>query len=433
MKKTRKHLTLDERIAIEEGLVKKHSFQMIADSIHKSPSTISKEIRRNSQWKASGAYGRPHNPCIKRQHCDIRLLCSDPACKKSFCRLCSRCHQLCSEFVEEECPLPQKAPYACNGCNKKMRCVLKKKIYSARDAQKAADLRLSDSRSGLAISPDEIQELDAFLSPLLKNNLSLHHICANNPDKIMWSQKSLYKYINAGCFSARNIDLPKQVRYRKRTNKSVIKKVDRKCRVNRTYKDFLTFLNQNPDTSVVEMDTVEGRKGGKVFLTLFFRNSQLMLVFLRDHNTSQSVIDIINRLFNELGAEIFHQLFPVILTDNGSEFSNPLAIEFDQNNQRRTNLFYCDPGHPEQKGGIEKNHVEVRLIVPKGTSFDSLTDEDALLITNHINAKSRKKLNSRCPSELFSLIYGDNIFKKLHLSLIKPNDVCLTPRLLKDR
>jgi len=107
-------------------------------------------------------------------------------------------------------------------------------------------------------------------------------------------------------------------------------KVDKSCRVGRTYEDFLNFLKEHPDTSVVEMDTVEGTKGGKVLLTIHFIDSQFMLTFIRDANTSQSVIDIFEQLYSKLGSEVFQKLFPVILTDNGSEFSNPSAIEFDK-------------------------------------------------------------------------------------------------------
>lgn len=50
----------------------------------------------------------------------------------------------------------------------------------------------------------------------------------------------------------------------------------------------------------------------------------------------------------------FDKLFPVILTDNGNEFSNLYAIEFDKMGNRRTRIFYCDPSSPYQKGSVEK-------------------------------------------------------------------------------
>jgi hypothetical protein len=118
--------------------------------------------------------------------------------------------------------------------------------------------------------------------------------------------------------------------------------VDKSCRIGRTYQDFQNYLEQHPDTPIVQMDSVEGCKGGKVLLTIFFTQSNVMLMYLRNHNTSQSVIDVFNSLYETLGRETFMRLFPVILTDNGSEFSNPRAIEYDASGQMRTKLFYCD-------------------------------------------------------------------------------------------
>ena len=102
-----------------------------------------------------------------------------------------------------------------------------------------------------------------------------------------------------------------------------------------------------------------------------------MLAFLREHNDAQSVIDIFNNIENIHNIDVFKSLFPVILTDNGSEFSNPLEIEYSyKTGEQRTNIFYCEPGRPDQKGSCEVNHEIIRRILPKGTSFDNLTQED---------------------------------------------------------
>lgn len=134
------------------------------------------------------------------------------------------------------------------------------------------------------------------------------------------------------------------------------------------------------------MDSVIGRIGGKVLLTLMFRSCDLMLAFIRDRNTSQSVIDIFNWLYKLLGPTIFHKLFPVLLTDNGSEFSNPVALEFDDAGIKKTSIFYCDPRASFQKPNVELNHEFIRRILPKGYSFDGLTQEDINLVMSHINS-----------------------------------------------
>jgi len=214
-------------------------------------------------------------------------------------------------------------------------------------------------------------------------------------------------------------------------------KIDKKCRENRTYKDFLNYINNNPDTSIVEMDTVEGKKGGKVLLTIHFVNCSFQLAILRNHNDAQSVIDYFNHLEEIVTLETFIKLFPLLLTDNGSEFTNPEAIEFsnqvDDKNQKikRTNIFYCDAERSDQKGSCENNHELIRRILPQGSSFDDLTQDDINLMMSHINSYKRKKLNDCSPIQLFSLLYGSNVIEQLEITEIEPNSINLTPTLLK--
>ena len=85
----------------------------------------------------------------------------------------------------------------------------------------------------------------------------------------------------------------------------------------------------------------------------------------------------------------------MILTDRGSEFTNPLAIEFNKGNGRRTHIFYCDPQRSDQKGGCEVTHEMIRRVLPKKTSFDNLTQDDINLMMSHINSYNRKKLNNQ--------------------------------------
>ena len=113
----------------------------------------------------------------------------------------------------------------------------------------------------------------------------------------------------------------------------------KQCHLGRTYEDFLEYTAANPDTPVVEIDSVEGRKGGKVLLTVFFRNSNLMLAFLRDRNTARSVTEVFEWLYNILGHEQYCRLFPIILTDRGSEFTDPVSIECTKFGEIRSRVF----------------------------------------------------------------------------------------------
>lgn len=248
----------------------------------------------------------------------------------------------------------------------------------------------------------------------------------------MCSEKTLYNYIDACLFDVRNIDLPRKVKYRPRYKKPEFK-VDRACRNGRTYKDFQLFMEAHPEYSVVQMDTVCGTQGGKVLLTIHFVDTSLMLAFIRDANTSRSVTEIFDAIHRILGKELFRKLFPVILTDNGSEFSNPKAIEFgpDGKDYRRTYVFYCDPSSPYQKGACEVNHELIRRIIPKGTSLDNYTQDDIFLMMDHINSYKRKKLNNRSPYDAFSFYYGEDVLKRLACKTVAAENIILKPRLLK--
>ena len=168
-----------------------------------------------------------------------------------------------------------------------------------------------------------------------------------------------------------------------------------------------------------------------MLLTLHFVKSEFMLAFLRDRNTAASVTEIIEKLYWELRPDRFMQLFPVLLGDNGTEFSDPLSLELDREGNQRTKVFFCDPSAPYQKGAAENNHEFIRRILPKSVSFDDLTQNDINLMMNHINSYTRANLGNRSPYEMFRLFYGQEILDILGAMLIPANDIILRPELLK--
>ena len=292
---------------------------------------------------------------------------------------------------------------------------------------------ICESRRGIAVTPEELRRVDDIVSPLIRQRQSIHHICTSNADEIMLDEKTIYNYVEAGLLSVGNIDLPRKVRYRVRKKKKTVR-VDKHCHIGRTYEDYLEYMTANPDTAVVQMDSVEGRKGGKVLLTVFFTNSELMLAFLRDHNTARSVTEVFNSLDTTIGRKLFQELFPVVLTDRGSEFTDPLAIECDMTTgELRTRIFFCDPQRSDQKGACEVTHEMIRRVLPKGTSFDHLIQDDIDLMMSHINSYTRKKLNSRSAYQLFSTIHGEDVLMMLRQKPIPANEINLTPMLLKQR
>ncbi|HVI40464.1 MAG TPA: IS30 family transposase [Anaerovoracaceae bacterium] len=423
-----KHLTLEDRFTISNLLDGNYSFKGIGTELEKDCTTISKEIRSHIVFKKTGSYGHPFNACMHRFSCDVRMLCSPCSSGRNyhFCRFCKSCNKNCSNFRQEFCERHNKPPYVCNGCEKLRSCTLEKHFYHASDAYAEYREVLSESRSGISLSEDEVRHLDELVSPLIMRGQSLNHICANNRDSFMVSESTLYRLVDYNLFSARNIDLPRKVRYKQRKHKKIFK-VDKSCRIGRTFEDFQKFMKEHPQLPVTEMDSVEGKKGGKVLLTIHFVKSELMLAFIRNSNDSQSVIDVIDRLYPELRPDVFMALMPVLVGDNGSEFSNPSALEFDSQKNRRTYVFYCDPSSPYQKGSAERNHEFIRLFIPKGKSMDAFLQEDITLMMNHINSYSREILGNKCPYEVFSFLHGENVLKQLDCIRIPANEVTLNP------
>lgn len=336
----------------------------------------------------------------------------------------------------KECEKTQRFPYVCNGCKSKSSCRKKKYYYNYIKAQSNYDYLLKKSRIGIDMSIDEIDYWNDYFNDKIKNkNQPITHIFNNIKDEFPKTIQTFYSYVHKGYFSSINDEmLPRAYSYkpRKRTNEKPTIRFDNIVRNGRTLKEMNEYIENNPNANIVEMDTVIGKfEDKKCIMTLYFRNSKLMLMFLIDKYKPNSVCNVFKKFRKQLGLETFKKLFEVILTDNGWEFSRPQDIEFDsETGEKQTNIFYCEPYSSWQKGGIERNHEFIRYIIPKGITFDKLTSENIIDMMNNINNVSRRSLNYQTPYELFNSIYGNEITKKLHLSALKKDEVNLSYKLL---
>lgn len=431
----KKHLTYSQRVLIESELNCGASFASIARKIDKDPSTISKEVRRHITHHIK----RDRNaniPCSERQACRIRGLCIDHDCIR-LCRICEKpgfsCTNVCHQYKPKICEKLNKPPYVCNACNHKNSCLLKTSYYMAKFAEEAYRDLLLSSREGINQAPVDIAMLDGLISPLLRKGQSMAHIYAHHAKEIPCCRKTLYNYIDKSVFSARNIDMRRRVHCKVRKKPTRISLTVREFRTNRTYDDFLKLIKDDPNIPVVEMDTVEGgkSKSQKVFLTMFFRNCSLMVMFLLKEKTGDCVAEIFDYLTARLGEEVFSELFPIILTDNGAEFQRPEQLETALSGKNRTHIYYCNPHSSWQKGMIEKNHEYIRLVIPKGKSLEPYTTEDTTLLMNHINSEARDSLNGCTPFKLSQMLLNNLLHHVLELVEISPDQVHLKPDLLK--
>lgn len=391
-----KHLSFEDRCVIEEFLNNHYNFTQIANRIKKDRTTISKDVRKH------------------------RFLHTNSYCNNQPC---------CFE---------NKPPYVCNGCNKFNSCRNIRYSYSHDVAFNEYNKLLIKSRSHLKITNEQIASINDVIAPLMVHkHHSVNHVFISHPDLLPFSKSTFYKYIDLGIVNVKNIDLHRKVRFRinkEYNNSDVRTKCNSKIKVGRFYSDFKDYLEYHPNCSIVEMDTVigtKGGKGGKCFLTLLFRNYNFMLIYLLPYKQSIYVTEVFNFLKSLLGTSEFKRLFEVILTDNGTEFSDPDSIEFDFNSGEKVcSLFYCDPSCSWQKGSIEKNHEYIRYILPKGTSFASLSQVDCYLIASHINSTPRLSLNNLSPFDASFLFFGNKNINKFQIKKVNNDDIDLSIRLL---
>ena len=427
-------ITLSERVVIEAGIYGRQNFSEIGRKIHKSPKCVSEEIQRN-RTLISGEHPLGKT-CHNATGCKRVGLCGKEGCTRR-CYTCKEvdCQSVCRAYQDQPCMCLQKPPYVCNVCGRRRKCKMDRAYYSAQQADALARRRYAEARSKPHLRGEELAALDSTVSPLVKRGQPLTHIYAEHGKELPVSQRTLYNYIEAGMLSIGNLDLRRKVGYRprkKRRQGPSAGFLNQQFRKNRTYEDLTEYLKRHPQTAYVEMDTVKGvREQGKRMLTMLFVEQNLMLIFLMRDGRAETVVEQFDWLTAALGLETFRTLFPVILTDNGSEFKHTHEMEYTVNGQRRTRIFYCDPQASWQKAHIEKNHEYIRYVLPRGKSLNPYTPEDITVLLNHINSTRRGKLGGKTPFELADGEAFQQLKSVMGLKAIPADEVRLTPLLLK--
>ena len=383
-----KHLTLSDRNDIQLALERGETFKAIGQSILKDPTTVSKEVKRNKQVRESTCDNLP-------------------------------------------CTLLDKAPFVCNGCPKRRQnCGYKKIFYLAKQAQKQYEQTLVEAREGTPLNSKTFWDMDKVISDGVKKGQHIYHILKTHNLDV--SSSTVYRHIRKGYLSIAHIDLARAVKFKERRKRN-LPSIPKEAKKGRSYEDFQNYLVLNQLDSWLEMDTVMGRMGGKVLLIFNLSFCNFIFARLLDNKTALEVTKHLYAIKNTLheADKDFFQLFPVILTDNGGEFARVDDIEMDVRGESK--LFFCDPNRSDQKGKIEKNHTLIRDILPKGTSFDNLTQEDINLVCSHVNSVKRAALNGKSAYELFAFTYGEEIPKLLGISKIPAEDVCQSSKLLQHK
>ena len=409
---TGKHLSLDDRKKIEEGIEKGLRKFEIAKLVNKSPSTITKEIKRNRKLKPRNMYNAP-NQCIHLKDCRV-------------------CISRCKDYEEKPCYRRDRFVGACNNCPKIKNCKLDKYFYKAKVANQNYQYTLKDSREGVNLNTSELRNLAHTLAPLIEQGQSIYQILESHPE-ITQCAKTIYTYIEMGLFrdwGITNLSLKRKVK-RKIKSKKLKKRTEPADYTGRKYEDYINFIAENPNIPTTEMDTVYNNTQGPYIQTFIFEHTGLMIGILHSEKTAISMASSLDR-FQDLLEEDYSKLFSLILTDRGTEFAKPELFEINhETGEIRTNIFYCNPQTPSQKPHVENNHNFVREILPNGMSWTKLTQEKVDLMFSHINSVPRLSLGGKTPYEAFSFFYGTEILQKLNIQKIAKDKVTLKPYLLK--
>ncbi len=396
-----KHLSLNNRNDIEKYLGDGFNFTEISRLLGKSNRCISKEV-------------------LKRR---MRIKKRNPFSNSK-------------EFI---CPKLIKPPYVCNGCDKKIACRYTRYEYYSKDAESFYKNTLVTSRTGIDMNADEFNSLNKIINEDTNKGHSFYMILNNHKSEISKTPQTLYNYYHNGYLDINGLDLPRIVRYKKRNKKSEVKIRSSKIRIGRTYQDFLKykekfFINNGYDASIIQMDTVEGIKGDSesCLLTLLFVSSNFFMIFKMENKSIDSVNKVFDYLKELLGLDLFSTLFQIVLTDNGSEFFDPDYIE-NNGSYDKSRVFYCDPRASQQKGSLEVTHEYIRRYVPKGISFNTYSQDDIILMTNHINSVPRNKLNGFSAYKIQETLVPKIFFTKLNYKEISSRDIILKSTLLKQK
>lgn len=348
----------------------------------------------------------------------------------------------CADFKPFTCNRRDRSPGACNGCSKYTHCRYDKYRYKADFSHKKYREDLVDSRTGINMSYEECKAMADIIVPLIKARHSPYHIVTNHPE-LNISEKTLYNYIENGIFREFGLlDIDLRIKTKRKITKKASnkykKREDKKYLNGRTYDDFINYTAENKNLSVVEMDTVYNNGSTGPFMQTFkFLDYSFMFIVYQEEKTAKSMVEGVDLLEKILGKDLFSEEVAIIKTDRGSEFCDAEGFEKEENESRRTRIFYCDPMASGQKGSLENNHKEIRYICPKENDLKDLglnSQEKANLIVSHINSQSKEHLKGKSPLEVMEFMNPAlyQKFKDFGIERINKDNIVLKPYLLKD-
>ena len=360
-----KHITLEQRKIIANGISHNYKLKEIAETLGVDPTSISKEVKRNRE--------------------SITIGSNITNCKRIT-----------------------RWPYVCTGCNKRYnnQCCFTKYKYDAQKAQNKADNKLINSRRGIDINQDEFKKIDKIIKDGIDNKKSIYQITIENKEEINKSVTTLYRYVNNGYLTTKRTDLPYAVTYKKRKyNKkyeySENNKIDR---TGHTYIDYLAYIHKHPGKYVWQLDFLGTIKtDNNNILSFILPDLQFILLDLIKNPNQQKVVEY-----------AFIELIPVILTDRDPNFTDIEGICFSKiTGEERCKLFFCDGYVSNQKPNVENINKQLRLFFPKGKTIDTYNKHDIENVNKALLNRPLKSLDSYTPKQAFTSVFDEDLFNKL--------------------
>jgi transposase, IS30 family len=435
----RKHMDKDSRLIIEEGIAGGKSARRIAKEAGVSPSTVVREARSNRTVSERGSRQGANLSvrCVHRKDCTM----SGTACPTCtgllvLCRDCRTrsCIDHCREYERRMCPKTGTWPYVCPpSCSKKAYCGFPTCRYRAEEAQAAYEERLRSSRTGIDADEEELERIKAIVVPLVRQGHSFEAICIAHGDELGVCPRTLYSWQEKGILGTADIELPGKVRMRprKRARPKGRPRIDRS---GREYADFLS-LPLADKVRAVQCDSVEGMQSNAhdiLSMHLVARHFQLYL--RKRHADAAATVAAIDRVEAAMGScAAFEAAFGILLLDRGIEFDDFEGIERSmlEPGRRRCRVFWCDPQESNQKSECERNHEQLRRILPKRhADMDALSDADVALACSHVNSYPLAGMQDICPfGELGELVPAAAL-ARLGVVRLPSDEVVLKPSLL---
>ncbi len=335
-----RYLSLQERIEIRVGIAMDWSIRKIARGMGRTPSTVLREIRRNS----------PDRYRSRR----LQRLAAASTGRRGYCP-----------------------------------------VRAQRRAERVASAAAADRPRKIGANPvlrDRIQELleEDYSPEQVAAQLRLEH-----PDEAEWqvSHETIYKALYVQGRGELRRDLHKRLRTGRALRKPQRRAEERRGRI-----PDMVNISERPaeaeDRAVPghwEGDLIIGSGSKSAIGTLVERASRfVMLLHLPHGHGADAVQEAMVAAMSQLPATLRRTL----TWDQGSEMSNHVQIA----SALDLEIFFCDPHSPWQRGSNENTNGLLRQYFAKGTDLSIYPADYLDYVATKLNRRPRKTLDWKTPA-----------------------------------